>query len=188
MTAPQPSNRAQQLQEEESSQQPGQPPFSWQLLVGMCAISVVICYADRSNISTAILPMAESFGWDKVRLSIRTRPPTVVGDILTQCPPTPPHLLQAFQGVVLSSFFLGYALTQMLGGQLADRYGGKLILGAGVAVWSLFTAAIPPAAAAGTSTLLATRVLLGVGEGVAFPAIHSLIARYTRLLLLRQWG
>lgn len=95
MTAPQPSNRAQQLQGEDSSQQPGQPPFSWQLLVGMCAISVVICYADRSNISTAILPMAESFGWDKVRLSIRTWPLTVVGDVvgdaLTQCPPPPPH-------------------------------------------------------------------------------------------------
>lgn len=39
---------------------------SWQLLVGLCALSVVICYADRSNISTAILPMAASFGWDKV--------------------------------------------------------------------------------------------------------------------------
>ena len=39
---------------------------SWPLLVGLCALSVVICYADRSNISTAILPMSEAFGWDKV--------------------------------------------------------------------------------------------------------------------------
>lgn len=133
-----------------SEQQPDPSPgfSSWQVIVGLCAISVVICYADRSNISTAILPMATEFGWDK-----------------------------AFQGIVLSSFFLGYALTQMLGGQLADRYGGKLVLGAGVTFWSLFTAAVPTAAAAGIAPLLLTRVLLGVGEGVAFPAIHSLIAR-----------
>ncbi|GFH31223.1 MFS domain-containing protein, partial [Haematococcus lacustris] len=54
-----------------------------QYLVALCAVSVVICYADRSNISTAVLPMAEHFGWDK-----------------------------AFTGIVLSSFFGGYALTQ----------------------------------------------------------------------------
>lgn len=43
------------------------------------------------------------------------------------------------------------------------------------AVWSLFTFLTPAAAAAGTLPLLAARVMLGVGEGVAFPAIHSLI-------------
>ncbi|KAG1667951.1 hypothetical protein FOA52_008323 [Chlamydomonas sp. UWO 241] len=121
---------------------------NWKLLVGMAAVSVIISYADRSNISTAILPMATDFGWDK-----------------------------AFQGVVLSSFFAGYALTQMLGGQLADRYGGKIVLTAGISIWSICTGLIPMAAAAGTVPLLGMRVLLGLGEGVAFPAIHSLIAR-----------
>jgi ACS family sodium-dependent inorganic phosphate cotransporter len=117
-------------------------------MVGLCALSVVICYADRSNISTAILPMSEAFGWDK-----------------------------GFQGVVLSSFFLGYALTQILGGQLADRFGGKLVLAGGVSIWSLFTFMLPAAAAAGIAPLLVARVFLGVGEGVAFPSIHTLIAR-----------
>jgi ACS family sodium-dependent inorganic phosphate cotransporter len=49
------------------------------------------------------------------------------------------------------------------------------VLTAGVALWSLFTVVTPAAAAAGTPQLLAARVLLGVGEGVAFPAIHSII-------------
>ncbi len=133
----------------QDDKEPGGWRSSWQLLVGLCALSVVICYADRSNISTAILPMAESFGWDKT-----------------------------FQGLILSSFFLGYAVTQIIGGQLADRLGGKLVLAAGVAIWSLFTYALPAAAAAGTLPLLGARVLLGVSEGVAFPSIHSLIARY----------
>lgn len=92
--------------------------------------------------------MAEQFNWDK-----------------------------SYQGVILSTFFFGYAATQVLGGQLADKYGGKVVLASAVTLWSLFTAAIPAAAAAGSFPLLATRVMLGVGEGVAFPAIHTLIAR-----------
>lgn len=51
------------------------------------------------------------------------------------------------------------------------------MLTAGVALWSLFTVITPQAAAAGTAPLMAARVLLGVGEGVAFPAIHSMIGR-----------
>lgn len=120
----------------------------WLKLVTVAAIGIVICYADRSNMSTAILPMAEAYHWDK-----------------------------AFEGVILSAFFAGYAATQVLGGSLADRYGGKFVLTTGVFLWSLFTVLTPGAAAAGTVPLLAARVLLGVGEGVAFPSIHSMIAR-----------
>lgn len=95
-----------------------------------------------------MIGMASDFGWDK-----------------------------SFQGWVLSSFFFGYAFTQILGGQLADRYGGKYVLAAGVASWSVFTALTPEAAASGVFPLIATRILLGVGEGVAFPSIHSLISQ-----------
>lgn len=55
------------------------PPQSWRALVltgmgcdvtalqvALCTLGIVICYADRSNISTAVLPMAQQFGWDKV--------------------------------------------------------------------------------------------------------------------------
>lgn len=63
----------------------------------------------------------------------------------------------------------------MLGGSLADRFGGKAVLAAGVTLWSAFTCLTPSAAAGGTAALLAARVMLGVGEGVAFPSIHSII-------------
>ena len=66
----------------------------------------------------------------------------------------------------------------MLGGSLADRLGGKRVLAAGVGLWSFFTFATPSAAQGGTATLLAARVLLGVGEGVAFPSIHSLVSKH----------
>jgi MFS family permease len=63
-------------------------------------------------------------------------------------------------------------------GSLADRYGGKFVLTTGVFLWSLFTVLTPGAAAAGTVPLLAARVLLGIGEGVAFPSIHSMIGKF----------
>jgi ACS family sodium-dependent inorganic phosphate cotransporter len=72
----------------------------------------------------------------------------------------------------------GYLLTQIAGGVLADRYGGRLVLGLGVLWWSLATALTPVAAAAGLPTLLVTRCLMGVGEGVAMPAMNALLAKW----------
>ena len=89
-------------------------------VVALSCIAVFICYLDRVNISVAIIPMAQEMGW--------------AADI---------------QGLVLSSFFVGYALTQVIGGRLADRYGGKAILAIGVLVWSVATMLTPPAMAAG---------------------------------------
>ena len=69
------------------------------------------------------------------------------------------------QGTVLSAFFAGYILLQVVGGRLADRYGGKAVLGAGVVLWSLFTMLTPPAAALGFTLLILTRIGHGYGRG-----------------------
>jgi ACS family sodium-dependent inorganic phosphate cotransporter len=82
------------------------------------------------------------------------------------------------QGIVLSSFFVGYLLLQIVGGRLADRFGGKVVLGAGVLAWSLFTLVTPPAAALGFGILLATRILMGMGEAVTFPSIYTTYSRW----------
>lgn len=56
--------------------------------------------------------------------------------------------------------------------------GGKPVLAAAVAVWSGATLLTPPAARASTGVLLATRVLMGLGEGMALPCLHHLTARW----------
>ncbi len=121
-------------------------------VVALTVAAVFICYIDRVNISVAIIPMAEHFGWD---------------------PST--------QGLVLSSFFVGYLLTQIVGGRLADRYGGKIVLGLGVLAWSLFTILTPPAAFLGLAALLLCRVAMGLGEAVTFPSFYALYARWVPL-------
>jgi ACS family sodium-dependent inorganic phosphate cotransporter len=35
----------------------------WQYTLALATIAIFICYADRSNISVAILDMAKQFGW-----------------------------------------------------------------------------------------------------------------------------
>lgn len=118
-------------------------------MVAMCAFATFICYIDRVNISVAIIPMAEEFGWD-----------------------------QGTRGLIMSSFFVGYLLTQVAGGWLADRFGGKVVLGVGVLFWSAFTIITPPAAFAGLTLLLISRIGMGLGEAVTFPSIYSLFSRW----------
>lgn len=118
-------------------------------LVFLCFCAIFVCYIDRVNISVAIIRMAEEFQWS-----------------------------QSTQGWILSCFYIGYLVTQFLGGYLADRYGGKLILGIGVVWWSLFTILTPPAAAMGIGALIVTRILIGMGEGLTFPSVYALYAKW----------
>jgi MFS transporter, ACS family, D-galactonate transporter len=75
---------------------------------------------------------------------------------------------------LLSSFFWTYAGLQFLGGWLVDRYNVSLVYGLGYLVWS--TATLLTGAANGFAMLLALRLLLGVGESVAYPAYSKILA------------
>ena len=134
-------------------------------LVFMSFLAIFICYIDRVNISVAIIPMQQQFGWSETQV-----------------------------GIVFSSFYFGYMFTMILGGYLADKYGGKYVLGFGVLAWSLFTFLTPIFAYQGFFAIFLIRVLLGLGEGVAFPSIHSLYARWipfterTRVIAITNSG
>lgn len=90
------------------------------------------------------------------------------------------------QGVVLGAFFYGYAATQMPGGWLAGRVGGKWPFGLGLLGTALGSLVTPAAARAhssfshdaGAAALVAVRVLEGLGEGVTYPAMFSMVAEW----------
>ncbi len=123
------------------------------ILVILVFVAIFICFIDRVNISIAMISMVEDYGWD-----------------------------EETQGRIYSSFFIGYALLQIIGGRLADKYGGKIILAIGVITWSLFTIFTPPAAALGLTALIMMRILMGMGEAVAFPSFYSLYGRWLPLV------
>ena len=68
------------------------------------------------------------------------------------------------QGTILGAFFYGYIVTQLPGGLLAERMGGKRLFGFGCVGSALLTLLTPVAARAGIPYFLAVRVLQGVGE------------------------
>jgi MFS family permease len=70
-------------------------------------------------------------------------------------------------GLVMGAFWLAYALFEIPGGWLGDRYGARSALMRVVLMWSLFTAL--SGAATGLVGLLAFRFLFGVGEAGAYP-------------------
>ena len=118
-------------------------------VIGLTILAVFICYIDRVVISLTIIPMGAELGWS-----------------------------QTEKGIILGSFYAAYMLTQIYGGALSDRIGGKTVLGIGLIVWSIFTIVTPYAAAAGFFILILARLGMGLGEGVTFPAWHSLYARW----------
>ena len=70
-------------------------------------------------------------------------------------------------GWVLGAFFLAYALFEIPGGWLGDRFGARGTLTRIVLAWSLFTAL--SGSATGFLSLLTFRFLFGAGEAGAFP-------------------
>ena len=72
------------------------------------------------------------------------------------------------QGVVLSSFFYGYAVTQLPGGYVAQRIGAKHLLTVAVAGTALLTLLTPLVARhVGVAGVVALRVLEGLAEAAS---------------------
>lgn len=111
------------------------------------SMAFILANMDKVNISIAIIPMSQDFGWS----------PTVTG-------------------IVQSSFFYGYLLSQIPGGYMASRLGGRTVLSAGVTIWSVATAAVPVLAAT-VPGLFISRVAVGLGEGVAPSSATDIVAR-----------
>ncbi|XP_065568924.1 sialin-like [Artemia franciscana] len=78
------------------------------------------------------------------------------------------------QGLLLSSFFYGYIVTQIPGGWLAPYVGSAKLFGFGILATALATLFTPVIARAGLEALIAVRILEGLFEGVTFPAMHAL--------------
>ena len=118
-------------------------------VVFLSFLAVFICYIDRVNISVAIIPMQQQFGWSESQV-----------------------------GIILGSFYFGYMISMTIGGYLADKYGGKKVLGIGLLIWSFFTVITPIFAYSGLWYLILIRILMGLGEGITFPSWHAIYARW----------
>jgi MFS transporter, ACS family, D-galactonate transporter len=84
------------------------------------------------------------------------------------------HLSTSQLGILFSAFFWTYTACIFVSGYLVDRCNVNLVIVVGYTVWSLATAATGFAHV--FATLLVMRLLLGVGESVAFPSCSKILA------------
>lgn len=87
-------------------------------------------------------------------------------------------LSKSAAGRLMSAFYAGYFLTQLPGGWLAWRYGGEVVLVRSTVLWGVLTVVVSDYGDLGGPALLLPflRVAIGCLQGVAFPAIHSVLA------------
>jgi len=79
-------------------------------------------------------------------------------------------------GIAVSAFSWIYAPAQFAVGWLSDRFCVYRLIAVGLAIWALAT--FMTGFADGLAMLVGLRVMLGIGEGVAFPSASKIIARH----------
>ncbi|MCU1384677.1 MAG: major facilitator superfamily 1 [Acidobacteria bacterium] len=88
------------------------------------------------------------------------------------------HLSAAQLGVMLSSFFWANTLCLLPVGWLIDRFDVTWILAIGFVLWSAATSVT--GVLHGFTALLVARMILGIGESVAYPAYSKILAAHFR--------
>ena len=117
------------------------------VLLALLVASILLNYVDRSNLSLAAPSVQKEFSLTDTQL-----------------------------GQLFSAFFWTYALAQLCGaaGWAADRLPVKQVLAVGVALWSAAT--LLTGVLSGFAALFAVRLVLGVGESVAYPCYSRIFA------------
>jgi len=110
----------------------------WKIFLMMLFL-IAINYIDRASLSVAMPLIAKEF-----------------------------DLSPTMQGLILSSFFWTYALMQVPGGMLADKYKPRIVIACATVFWGAFQALA--AVCTSATTLLLTRLGLGAAEAPIYPA------------------
>jgi MFS family permease len=86
------------------------------------------------------------------------------------------HLSASQIGILFSAFYWTYAISQIPAGWLAERFRVERVVAVGFAIWSVAT--LLTGIAGGFVTLLGLRLMLGLGESVAFPCSSKMLATH----------
>src|SRR5688572_29872027 len=118
-----------------------------QIVLSLLVLFYGITYMDRVVIAAAAPSIRAEFGIDAITL-----------------------------GFVFSAFTIAYALFQIPGGWMADRFGPRRVLTAIIIYWSAFTMAT--ALAWNAASLIVIRFMFGTGEAGAFPGATRAFSRW----------
>ncbi|KAL5720475.1 putative anion transporter 5 [Ranunculus cassubicifolius] len=118
------------------------------VIVFLTFICTSVCYIERVGFSIAYTAAADAAG-----------------------------VSQSIKGTILSTFYYGYAISQVPGGWAAQKIGGRRVLLLSFMLWSL-TCALVPLDPNRIIILVLARLLIGVAQGFIFPSIHTVLAQW----------
>ncbi|TCS80119.1 MFS transporter [Pectinatus cerevisiiphilus] len=113
----------------------------------MMLVTIIINYLDRTIMSTAA--------------------PEIMSDL---------NITPAEMGLVMSSFFITYAIMQIPSGWIGDKIGQKICVGVSIVWWSISTIAI--ACARSITGLIGARLFMGFGESAVYPCNAGITAKW----------
>ncbi|XP_075977974.1 putative inorganic phosphate cotransporter [Anticarsia gemmatalis] len=121
----------------------------------MWFFAMVLGYGMRVNMSMAIVVMTDSALENSFNWSMQ------------------------IQSVILSSFFWGYIVLQVPAGEMAARYGGRILILIAISINALVSLAIPYCAYFGGWQLVcACRVVQGLSQGFLMPSIYNNVGKW----------
>ena len=123
------------------------PRWSWRAFhVGMCFIAANLAYMLRNSLSIAIIPLSAEY-----------------------------HISQSNQGLLLSSFYIGYICFQAVGGTLATKYGAKWPIAFALGASALLNIVFPFTQSS-LAGMVVLRVVTGMTQAFLYPSCYALMS------------
>ncbi|KAH9496064.1 hypothetical protein Btru_012626 [Bulinus truncatus] len=185
------------LEEIDLSQVPWWTSHRFWLAV-LCFFGFVSLYAQRVNLSIAIVSMVShahpegnnsldlnsSLSWNSSFSFLNTTIAPLSPDQL-KCPVLEKsdikgefHWSKELEGLILGAFFWGYLVFQVPGGRMSEKIGAKKVIAICMFPVSILTLLSPIAARIDPYLFIVVRVLVGLGEGVMYPAAQAFWANW----------
>ncbi|XP_023227716.1 vesicular glutamate transporter 1-like [Centruroides sculpturatus] len=111
----------------------------------LSSVGFLISFGIRCNMGVAVVKMEPELNWTKTTI-----------------------------GVVDSSFFWGYLVTQIPGGFLAAKFPANRVFGTAIATSAFLNMLLPGSAKVHPALAIVVRILQGLVEGVTYPACHGI--------------
>ncbi|RUS91220.1 hypothetical protein EGW08_001026, partial [Elysia chlorotica] len=167
----------------------------------LCFLGFVSLYAQRVNLSIAIVSMVDHSSTDHLNSSSSVVPEfsnstyanstyNATATTTTEAPADKCGVIsksatkgefrwnKELEGLLLGAFFWGYLVFQVPGGRLSEKFGAKRVIGVAMFPVAILNILSPVAARTSPYLFLVVRVLVGLGEGVMYPAAQALWARW----------
>ncbi|XP_066288222.1 sialin-like [Branchiostoma lanceolatum] len=151
------------------------------ILSGLFFLGIISLVPTRNGFSVAIVVMVNS---SSSATSVNQSDPyqfcpsSSSGNTSTQSVEGELEWSESLRGTLLGAYYYGYIITQVVGGVLEQKLGGKVVYGTGMLAIAVLDALGPVASRASPWAMFAVRFIMGLVSGVLFPTMYGVWGRW----------